>query len=67
MAHILRGNEVEIEGQYNLGVGAVGTRAPEGGQNDTDTRVRVVEDGPQHTVLEVTCACGQTSYIRCEH
>ena len=67
MAHILRGNEVEIEGYYDLGAGKPRSDTAEGGQVDSTDQVRIVENCPQYTIIEIICACGKTSYIRCEH
>ena len=67
MARILRGNEIEIEGHYDLGSGEPGTGAHEAEPIETGSQVRVVENGPQHTVLAFVCSCGKTSHIRCEH
>ncbi len=67
MAHILRGNEVEIEGHYDLGAGKPGLATAEANQFDDTDQVRIVENCPQYTIIEITCACGKTSYVRCEH
>jgi len=67
MAHILRGDEVEIEGHYDLGAGKTRTDAVGDGLLDSTEQVRIVENCPQYTIIEIACACGKTSYIRCEH
>ena len=67
MAHILRGDEVEIDGHYDLGASKHGLDTAEGVQIDNANQVRIVENCPQYTIIEITCPCGKTSYIRCEH
>jgi len=67
MAHILRGDEVEIDGHYDLAAGISTSDTAVGGQLDSTDQVRIVENCPQYTIIEITCACGKTSYIRCEH
>jgi hypothetical protein len=67
MPRILRGNEIEIEGHYDLGSGQSGTKATAVEPSEAGSQVRVVENGPQYTVLEFVCSCGKTSLIRCEH
>ena len=67
MAHILRGDEVEIEGHYDLGAGKLRSDTAESAQFDSTDQVRIVENCPEYTILEIRCACGKTSYIRCEH
>ncbi|MCH8193113.1 MAG: hypothetical protein IIA65_03730 [Planctomycetes bacterium] len=65
MAHIIRRAEVQLEDPYVLDLTKV--RCEEGSPEDVPDRVRVVESDPQHTLLEVTCGCGQKTYVRCDH
>lgn len=67
MAHILRGDEVEIDGHYDLDAGGLEADPLGGTQVNGANQVRIVENCPQYTIVEVVCPCGQTSYIRCEH
>ncbi len=67
MAHILRRDEVEIDGHYDLGSSRPASDAAGGGQVDNANHVRIVENCPQYTIIEITCSCGKASYIRCEH
>ncbi len=67
MAHILRGDEVEIDGHYDLGESRSGAGTAGEGQVDCADKVRIVENCPEHTIIEVLCSCGKASYIRCEH
>lgn len=68
-AHILKGEEVKVEGRLQLGLDAVQTRRqqfkhPE--QNGQAT-ARVVESNPESAILEITCCCGTKTYVRCEY
>jgi hypothetical protein len=65
MAHIIRGADVQLEDPYVLDLTKV--HGEDGPLGDTPDRVRVVESDPQYTLLEVTCGCGQKTYMRCDH
>ena len=65
MAHIIRPAEVQLEDPYVLDLTKV--RSGEGSPEEAPDRVRVVESDPQYTLLEVTCGCGQKTYVRCDH
>ena len=67
MAHILRRDEVEIEGHYDLGSSRPASDAAAGALVDNVNQVRIVENCPQYTIIEIMCSCGKASYIRCEH
>jgi len=67
---ILRSDEVELDGQYQLGlltdksevhrperVAAV-ARVPE---------ARIVENNPGFAVMEVTCSCGAKVCVKCDY
>jgi len=65
---VLKANQVTFNDPLSLGLDS----APRSG--DADPRctsggpsVRVAESQPEYAVLEVTCACGKTTYIRCEY
>ena len=65
MAHIIRRAEVQLEDPYVLDLTKV--RCEEGSPEEASDRVRVVESDPQYTLVEVTCGCGQKTYVRCDH
>ena len=67
MAHILRRDEVEIDGRYDLGSSGPASDAAGGSPVDNADHVRIVENCPQYTIIEIMCLCGKASYIRCEH
>ena len=66
MGHILRSSEVKLEGRCEVGrivpEAAGGQEGPASGPE----RVQVVERHDEYAVLEVTCSCGSTFYVRCE-
>jgi hypothetical protein len=73
MTHILKSDEVELQGQFQLNVtqtesnpatspkGWTGSDPPSAGQ------VRIVENNPEFTIVEITCCCGTKTYLRCHH
>ena len=65
MAHIIRHADVQLEDPYVLDLTKV--YGDDGSPGDAPDRVRVVESDAQYTLLEVTCGCGQKTYIRCDH
>lgn len=66
--HVLKADEVTFDSPFHLGLdpGAPGREAPPSCVSE-DPRVRIAENGPEYAVLEVTCACGRTTYIRCDY
>jgi hypothetical protein len=65
MAHIIRQAEMQREDPYVLDLAKV--HSGDGSAEDAPVPVRVVESDPQYTILEVTCGCGQKTYVRCDH
>lgn len=66
--HILKANQVVPGDPLRLSLGAA---ARPGGTSPSCTasspKVRVAQSHPEYAVIEVTCACGQTTYVRCEY
>ncbi len=73
--HILKAEEVAICDPFHLdlhpAVPPAGPEAPPAGPEappaGTGPRVRIAQNHPQHAIIEVTCPCGKTTYIRCEY
>ena len=66
--HVLKADEVALEGPLRLGIGA--TTAPAGGAPrpaSAAPTVRVTENHPDYAVIEVTCPCGRITQVRCEY
>lgn len=66
--HILKGNDVKLEGQLHLDIGQTAP-APANERNVTSAapQVRIVEEHPEFAVMEVTCRCGTKTHIKCEY
>ncbi|MCH7917007.1 MAG: hypothetical protein IIC50_03355 [Planctomycetes bacterium] len=67
MAHIIRRAEVQLEDPYVLDLTKVRCEGQQSSPEDVPDRVRVVESDSHFTILEVTCGCGQKTYVRCDH
>ena len=67
---ILRSDDVELEGQYRLGLLPDEFEASAQGSNNAVVaapQARIVENGPTHAVIEVTCSCGAKVCLKCEY
>jgi hypothetical protein len=66
--HILKGNNVKLEGRFHLDAGEVapGPAKEKNGASATP-QVSIVENQPEFAVIEVTCSCGTKTYVRCEY
>jgi hypothetical protein len=66
--HILKSNDIELQGRFHLDVGQV-TPTPAKGKNAAlaTPQVRIVESQPEFAVMKITCSCGTKTYIRCEY
>ena len=67
---ILKGDDVELEGQYHLGL--VQDEFEKNGPAQANAVVaapqaQVIENHPDHAVIEVTCSCGTKVYLRCDY
>ncbi len=68
--HILKSDEVKLEGQFRLDVAQVQSQT--GGPKEQSPalnapQVRIVENHPEFAVIEVICSCGTGTYLRCEY
>ena len=65
---ILKSDNVKLEGTFRLNVDQ-GVPASTNQKNTTlsSAQVRIVENHPEFAVLEVTCACGTKTHIRCDY
>ena len=67
---ILKSENVEVEGQYQLDVGRVGISKAgvlAAGTQEVAKQARIIETHPQYAVIEVTCSCGGKTLLRCEY
>ena len=65
---ILKGREVKLEGKLTLDITRAETGQPrQSGTALAEPQVRIVENHPEFTVIEITCTCGTGMCLRCEH
>jgi hypothetical protein len=66
--HVLKGNEVQFAGSVQLHIDPAAAAGPTGSQADSrPAGVRIAENHAKYAVVEVTCSCGRTTYVRCEY
>jgi hypothetical protein len=65
--HVLRSDEVRLEGQLSLSMLSSKPRHINGADITGAQTARIVESHPDFAVIEVTCSCGATMYLKCEH
>ena len=67
-AHILKSDDVKLEGQCHLDVPQAKPGLQKGKSvASTTTNVRIVENHPEFAVIEIICPCGTKTYLRCEY
>jgi hypothetical protein len=66
--HVLKANEVRFEGAFHLGLmpGVSGPSDKRLGASGAP-RIRIAENHPDYAIVEVTCSCGRTTYVRCDY
>ncbi|MHC4570553.1 MAG: hypothetical protein ACYS0C_00555 [Planctomycetota bacterium] len=66
--HILKADNVKLEGQFRLDVAHIG-QGPAKGKTLTSATQQacIVESHPEFAVIEVTCSCGTKTHLRCEY
>jgi len=68
--HILKGEDVKLEGQFHLDVTQGWSHVQGPKQNrkaPTAPQVRIVQNHPEFAVLEITCSCGSKTNVKCEY
>ncbi len=67
--HILRSDDVELDGQYHLGLLPGELEVPRSGHKNliVAAQARIVENDPKYAVIEVTCSCGAKVCLKCEY
>jgi hypothetical protein len=58
-ATVLKKNQVRISGAVNISQPSM--------QPANGPCARVIRQGPDETIIEITCDCGKTVNLRCEH
>ena len=68
MRHVLKADEVALDGSLSLSMDAVATQDRSSPQSvPSNSRIRITENHPEYAVLEVTCSCGKITYVRCDY
>jgi hypothetical protein len=66
--HILKANQVAFDGPLHLGLDpAERSHSTTPQCASAGPSARVTQSHPQYAIIEVTCACGKTTYIRCDY
>ena len=66
--HILRGDNIKVEGKFQLDATQSGTGSPRTAVvYSGKPSVSVVETNSEFTIIEVTCSCGAKTSVKCEH
>lgn len=66
--HILKGENVKIEGQFRLDLGMLAPNSVEQRNKGHNTaQAKIVETNPEFAILEITCSCGTKTHVRCEY
>ncbi|MHC4070233.1 MAG: hypothetical protein ACYSR8_11800 [Planctomycetota bacterium] len=68
--HILKSDDVKLEGQFRLDVAQVQPQT--GGPKEQSMalaapQARIVENHPEFADIEITCSCGTKTYLKCEY
>lgn len=65
--HVLKAAEVTLEAPLALSLDP--TAAPGGGSRSAGAaaRVRIAQNHADYAVIEITCPCGRTTYVRCDY
>jgi hypothetical protein len=65
---ILKGNQVNIEGKYQLGLSQANHSSPENMNTMLKSpQVRIIENNAGYVVIQVTCSCGEQITLRGEY
>ena len=68
MGHVLKASRVQRGTPVQLSIDGTDTPRHTGSRRPgAQPRVRIVESNPECVVLEVTCACGGVTHVRCEY
>jgi hypothetical protein len=65
---VLKSNQVELEGKFQLNPGQTQVnKARPNNQVSTAPQVRILENNPEYAVIGVTCGCGTEFSVRCDY
>ena len=66
MRNVLKANEVQSAEPLQLSLDPAAAPRP-GAVAAAPTRIRIAENHPEYALLEVTCSCGKTTFVRCDY
>jgi len=64
---VLKADEVALRDPFRLDLDPALPAGPEPPSAATGPSARIVQTHPQYAIIEVTCPCGKTTYVRCEY
>jgi hypothetical protein len=65
---ILKESEVKVDGQFTLDIVQAETNQSEKSATDLgQPQVRIAESQSDFSVIEITCSCGTSMFLRCEY
>ncbi len=68
MGHVLKASRVQLGAPVRLNIDGTETPRLAGSRRPgAQPRVRIVETHADFVVLEVTCACGGVTHVRCDY
>lgn len=66
--HILKGENIKVEGQFRLNLEKPAPNSVDQKNNTHNTaQAKIVETNPEFAILEITCSCGTKTHVRCEY
>lgn len=65
---ILKESDVKLDGQFTLDIVQTKTSSSKEPVADSvEPQVRIVESQSEYSVIEITCSCGTSMFLRCEY
>ena len=65
---ILKGSEVKVDGQFTLDIVQAETKpSEEPAAALGEPQVRIAESQSEYSVIEITCSCGTSMFLRCDY
>ena len=66
--NILKSRDVKVEGEFRLDIDQPAEQTPRPQSHAVAApQVRIVENHPEYALIELTCACGNKSQIKCQY
>jgi hypothetical protein len=65
--HVLKSNEVEIDGRCHLDIGRSVSSAQPDNNNSVAAKARILDNTNEYAIIELICSCGKKTLVRCEY